>query len=104
MTTEYAACPASPRPTGARRRAASGRGLPRIECQVEAEDVHAGLTQQAEQPALRVLLDEALHDGIVELTRHGHTMHLVEGRRRADMGVEPAARRGDEIHRHRRRV
>src|SRR5229473_6943052 len=104
MTTGYAGCLASPRPTAARGGAGSRRGLPRIECQVEAEDVHAGLTQQAEQPALRVLRDEALHDGIVELARPGHATHLVEGRRRADMGVEPAARRGDEVHRHGRRV
>src|SRR3989442_919377 len=104
MATGYAACLASPRPTAARGRAGSGRGLPRIECQVEAENVHAWLTEQAEQPALGVQRDQALHDGLVELAGPGHTTDLILGRRRADVRVETAARRGDEVHRHRRRV
>jgi len=50
----------------------------------EAQDVHAWLTEQTEQPALGVQRDQALHDGLVELARLGHATHLVEGGRRAD--------------------
>src|SRR6266446_3298584 len=82
----------------------SRRWLPRIECQIEGEDVDAGLAEQAELPALGVLRDQASDDGLVELARLRHAPHLVEGRRRADVGVEPTARGRDEIHRHGRRV
>src|SRR5436853_3066866 len=77
---------------------------PRIEREIELEHVHPGLAEQAEQSALGVLGDQAAHDALVQLACPGHAADLIEGGRRADVRIEAAARGGDEIHGHRRRV
>src|SRR5713101_3514400 len=74
---------------------------PTVEGQIQREDVDAGLAEQAEEASLSVLIDEGTHSVRRELALSGYPRHLVEGRGRADVGIESATRRGHEIDGHR---
>src|SRR5579864_8120094 len=77
-------------------------GLQRIECQVELQHVDVRLTDDAEQPAGDVILDELAHLVFRQTACLRHTRHLEECRRRRDVGIEAARRCGDKIDRDRR--
>ena len=60
--------------------------------EVELEDVHAGLAQEPERPAVGVLLDEREDDLDVEIPRPA-TRGLESGVRHRDVGVDAGAGR-----------
>jgi hypothetical protein len=95
--------PSGFRPDRDDRRSWRGTRHP-IEREIECKHVHAGFPQYPELPALDVGFAELPDTSLVEPARLGDPTHLVESRRRGDVRVEPAPRRGHEVDGHRRRV
>ena len=84
---------------GRRGRTITARRGGAVEGEVEPEHVDPRLAQDAELAALDVRLDQPPDPRRVHPARLRHPPHLVEGRRRADVGIETAAGRRHQVDR-----
>ena len=75
-----------------------------VERQIQLEHVDARLAEHAERAAFGVLADERRDLGRGQAARSSDARDLILGRGDADVRIEAAARRGDEIDGHRRRL
>jgi len=62
------------------------------------------LTQDKQHSALRILVNQLLHSGLVQSARGCHAMYLVLRRCRADVGIEATGRCCHQVNRDRRCV
>ncbi len=71
-----------------------------LEREVEPQDVHAGLADEAQGAALGVLLDQFLDRGHGQVVLHGDPVDLEFGVGRGDVGVQAGAGGGDGVRGH----
>ena len=62
-----------------------------VESEIELEDVHAGLAEEAEAAPVRVVADQLLHRRERQVADRGDAARLQCGVRRRDVRVDPGA-------------
>ncbi len=75
-----------------------------VQLNIEPQHVDARLTEKSELSPLSELVYQRSDLRRIELARFRNARNLILRRSRADVRIESAARRRDEIGRHRRRV
>ena len=70
-----------------------------IQCEIQLQHVDPRLPENSELSPGRVCLDELPDGGLADAARRRHPRRLRFRRRRADIGIEPAARRSHQVRR-----
>lgn len=75
-----------------------------IQRHIEVQYMNRGFPKQAKLAVADISPDQVGHFLFIQSTCPGNPWHLVQGRRRADVRVEPAAGCRDQVHRNRKPV